>query len=523
MKSRRLNTRALALAVLLLGAGCGARSLVPPLPSGHGGEMRVALPFEPRALDPNSVQDEAALLLAPNLYSRLVALDADSRLFPDLAESWTIEDGGLRYVFRLREGVRWHDGAPFTAADVRWTFDRLARRPGLAAEAVHRIAGVETPDDRTVEIRLREPWAPFLTTIAAYGVYILPRHVADPAGTGRVVGTGPFRLGSWERGRRIVLLPNRSFYRPGPLLDRLVYTFVGDPRRTAELLLAGTLDYSVVRPPAQLIPRLQREPGLRVVTAPSDARLFVGFNLRRPPLGDLRVREAINRAIDRQEILDKGLHGYGAPALGFYTPVVSWAYNGEAHVPPFDRRKARQLLAAAGLRPDARGAAVRLELLTPRLGAFEQIAALLRDQLRAVGIELRPVVLSPEQCTERTLTRHDFDLTLLSGSQGPDPENLEARFGSHGSLQFMGYANPALDAALNEGARSVDLPRRAQAYFRAQTILAHDLPIAPLAEGVRISVFRRGITGLPQAEARGLVPVDEYSLVRAHSQKGGAP
>jgi peptide/nickel transport system substrate-binding protein len=514
-------TRVLGLAVLLWGAGCGARSFVPPLPTGHGGEMRVALPYEPRTLDPNSVQDEASLLLAPNLYSRLVALDADSRLFPDLAESWTIEDGGLRYVFRLRQGVRWHDGAPFTAADVRWTLDQLARRPGLADEAIRRISRIETPDGRTVEIRLREPWAPFLTTIASYGVYILPRHV--PRQGPQVVGTGPFRLGSWLHGRHIILLPNRSFYRPGPLLDRVVYTFVGDPRRTAELLRAGALDYSVVRPPVQLIPQMEREPRLRVVTAPSDGRFFVGFNLRRPPLGDRRVREAINRAIDRQEILDRGLHGYGVPALGFYTPAVAWAYNGDAHVPPYDRDRARQLLREAGLRPDAGGTVLRLGLLIPHLGSFEPIGLLLRDQLRAVGIELRPVLLSPAEWTARTLTRHDFDLALLAGSQGPDPESLEARFGSHGSLQFMGYSNPALDAAVAEGARTVDLPRRARAYFRAQTILAHDLPIAPLAEGVRISVYRRGITGLPQAEARGLVPADEYSLVRARSLDGGEP
>jgi peptide/nickel transport system substrate-binding protein len=273
----------------------------------------------------------------------------------------------------------------------------------------------------------------------------------------------------------------------------------------------------------QLIPGLAREPGLRVVTGPSDARLYVGFNLRRPPLADRRVREAINRAIDRQEILDRGLHGYGAPALGFYTPAVSWAYNGDAHVPPFDREKARRLLAEAGLRPDAHGTVLRLDLLIPRLGSFGALGLLLYDQLCTVGIELRLVVLAPAEHTERTLLRHDFDLALMAGSQGPDPENLEARFSSHGSLQFMGYANPALDAAVSEGARTVDLPRRARAYFRAQTILAHDLPIAPLAEGVSISVFRRGITGLPQAEARGLVPADEYSLVRARSLKGGEP
>jgi peptide/nickel transport system substrate-binding protein len=525
MKVRPANVPlAWSLAALLWGAGCGAQNVHPPLPAGGGGELRVALPGEPRTLDPNAAQDEAALLVAPNLFSRLVALDADSRLLPDLAESWTVEDGGLRYVFRLRSGVLWHDGEPFTAGDVRWTFERLAARPGLAAAAIRRIAAVATPDDATVEIRLREPWAPFLPVLASYGAYILPRHLGGR--NGKAVGTGPFRLGSWDRGRRITLLANRSFHRPGPYVDRLVFVVPGDDsmgstaRQAAEMLLSGAVDYSQVRPPQGLLARLRSSPDLRVVTSPSDARFYCGFNLRRPPLDDHRVREAVNRAIDRQALLDSALHGYGAPALGFYTPLVAWAYNGEAHVPLLDRARARELLAAARSAPGK--TPLRLDLLAPTLEPYGEMAGLLRDQLRTVGIELRPVLLPPAELLERVLGRHDFDLALIAGGQGPDPESLATRFGSRGATQFMGYSSPDFDAAVAAGARTVDLPRRAQAYFRAQAILARDLPVAPLIESVHVTIFRRGITGLPQVEARGLVPSDEYSLVR-RAAAGGAP
>ena len=517
MKVRLPNVRlAWCLAILLGGLGCGARNVHPPLPSG-GGELRVALPYEPRTLDPNPAQDEAGILLAPNLFSRLIALDTDSRLLPDLAESWTVEDGGLRYVFRLRGGVRWHDGEPFSAADVRWTFEQLAARPGLAAEAIRRIAAIETPDERTVELRLREPWAPFLSVLASYGAYILPRHLGGH--NDKAVGTGPFRLGSWVRGRRLTLVANRSFHRPGPYIERLVYVVPKDARQVAEMLLSGAVDYSLVRPPQEFLPRLRGSPDLRVVTSPSDARFYFGFNLRRPPLDDLRVREAVNRSIDRQALLDSALHGYGAPALGFYTPAVAWAYNGDAHVPHLDRARARDLLAAAGT---PRGAPLRLDLVAPTLEPYATLAGLLRDQLRTVGIELRPVLVPPAALLERVMSRHDFDLALIAGGQGPDPESLSTRFGSRGSTQFMGYSSADFDAAVAEGARTVDLPRRARAYFRAQAILARDLPVAPLIEGVHLSIFRRGITGLPQVEARGLVPVNEYSLVR-RAAGGGAP
>lgn len=510
------------LVIVFLIAGCRTRGFPPPPPEHPGGgELRVLLPFEPHSLDPNAPRDEAALLLAANLFNKLVAFDAESRLYPDLAESWVVGEGGLSYTFRLRRGVHWHDGRSFTAADVRWTFERLAGQPGLAVEAIRRIERIETPDDATVVIRLAEPWAPFLSTLAWYGAFILPRHAPDAIAANRPVGTGAFRLDAWVRGERIVLRANRRFFRPGPWLDRIVYTFGADSDRVAGLLLSGAIDYTLVRPPIEAFPRLEREPGIRIEMLPADSRTYCAFNLRRPPLADLRVREAINRAIDRQEILDQTLHGFGAPAFGFYTPSVSWAYNGNAHVPARDLARARALLAEAGLLGRA-GPALELELLAPPISPMSEIARLLARQLAAIGITVRPVLLPMDQILERAMGRHEFDLVLLRGSQGPDPENLNLRFGSRGPLQPMGYSNPELDASLAEGARSVDLTRRARAYFRAQEILARDLPVAPLVEGVQLVVFRREVHGLPQVEARGLVPADDYSLVRLDAGDAGA-
>lgn len=511
------------LVVALSLAGCRAQE--PPLPAGAppgGGALRVLLPFEPQSLDPNSPRDEAALIIACNLFNKLVSFDAESRLAPDLAESWTVGEGGLSYTFRLRQGVRWHDGRPFTAADVRWTLNRLAGQKGLAAEAIRRIARIETPDDATVEIRLAEPWAPFLTTLAWYGASILPEHAPESIAEGRPVGTGPFRFGEWVRGERLVLTANRDFFRSGPWLDQVVYTFGAESAKVSGLLLSGAIDYTMLRPPLEEIPRLEREPAVRIVSLPADSRFYCAFNLRRPALADHRVREAINLAIDRQELLEQALHGFGAPAFGFYTPAVSWAYNGSAHVPAHDPDRARALLAAAG---HSGAPALELELLAPAASPMPGIARVLAAQLAAVGIAVRPVFLPLDQLMEKASVRHEFDLLLLSGSQGPDPENLNVRFGARGPLQVMGYSSPELEEALAEGARTVDLAERARAYFRVQEILARDLPVAPLAEGARLTIFRREVHGLPQVEARGLVPADEYSLVRLDAGRtpGAAP
>jgi peptide/nickel transport system substrate-binding protein len=490
---------------------------------GGGGEFRALLPAEPVDLDPNSSRDEVSLLLAPNLYSRLVMLDADARLHPDLAERWEVSPDGRRYTFHLRRGVSWHDGRPFQAADVRWTLEHLAGRPTFSAEAIRRITRVETPDEHTVIVHLSEPWAPFLSTLADLGIFILPRPTKKP-GRQVVVGTGPFQLAEWIPGRRIVLTANRSFFRPGPFLDRVVYTFESNPGRGPELVASGKVDYVVLRPSLSLLPRLAREERLRVSTSPSDGRYYLAFNLRRKPFDDPRVREAVNRAIDRPALLERALHGYGAPGYGFYTPAVAWAYDPNAQAPELDRARARALLDAAGLRPDPRdpeGIRLKTVLLCPTLGPFQDIAREVADQLREVGIAAHVETMSARQWMERAIQRHDFDLSMIGGGHGPDPENLNVRFGSRGTGQIMGYANPELDAALAEGARAVDLTRRARAYFRVQEILAHDLPIAPLAESVHVTLCRREVTGLARMEARGLVPEGEFSLVRVRPPSRG--
>ncbi|HZF10924.1 MAG TPA: ABC transporter substrate-binding protein [Thermoanaerobaculia bacterium] len=499
---------------------CGDAPRSPyPTGKGGGGELRVITPAEPASLNPDVGNDDIAGVIGENLFDRLVSLDADSRLIPGLAESWSASPDGRSYTFHLRRGVLWHDGRPCTSADVRWTFESLAGDATLARPALSRIASIATPDDLTVVLRLREPWSPFLAGLASTA-FILPRHLLagtdwkHRAATWKPVGTGAFRFVDWVPGERVTLAANPAYDRPGPYLDRLVYLFLPDSSRVPELMLAGAADYALIRPGLDTLPRLRSSPRLTVLVRPGDTRYYCAFNLRRAPWSDPRVRRAVNAALDRPLLVDHALAGYGAPAFGFYTPTVSWAYDGNARVPAFDRGESQRLLDAAGLPPDRQGRRLRTEIVAPSVSPFAELAHEVAAQLRAVGIDARPTLLSPTAWLSRLTQSHDFDLGLMGGSQGPDPDNLEARFGSRGTLQFMGYASPALDAALLAGARTRTPAERAVAYFRAQEILARDLPVAPLAEAVRVSVYRREVTGLPQAEARGLVSNYAYSLVR---------
>jgi len=506
--------------VLALAACTPSLAQPTPEPKGGGGEFRVVLQAEPVSLNPNLRSDDAAFTVAQNLYNKLVTLDADYRVIPDLAETWKVSADGLTYTFNLARAVRWHDGKAFTSADVKWTFETIASGKGIAQGTASRIASIETPNANTVVIRLKEAWAPFLPTIAWYGTFILPRHIYDgtdwsknPANE-KPVGTGPFMFVEWVKGERIALQANRDYFRRGPYLDRLTYRLLKDPSQGIDLLVKGEVDYTLARPAQERIPELQRTPGVHVRTFPHTARYYIGFNLRRKPLDDVRVRRAINMAIDRQAVVDRALLGYGAPALGFYTPAIPWAYNANARAPDYDLVGAEALLDQAGVQRGPAGVRLSLSFLVVNVSPFKEIAQVVAEQLRQAGLEARTVILASAEWNARVFQQQDFDLALTDGTWGPDPDNLSLRFGSQGANQFMGYASAEFDAAVAEGGRRTALKERADAYFRAQEILARDLPLAPLAEFVQVIPSRDNVSGLPQVEARGLVTFNNYSLVR---------
>jgi len=257
------------------------------------------------------------------------------------------------------------------------------------------------------------------------------------------------------------------------------------------------------------VAELSRTPGLRVSIAPTASRAYLAFNVGHPPFSDIRLRRAVNQALDRPALVENALYGLGAPAFGFYTPRVAWAYNGQARAPEFDAAEAKRLVAEVGpLRP--------LKFPVGRLpGApLSPVATEIVRQLEAVGLRIEPIAVEPTQLLSRLLEGMDFDLVMLAGDQGPDPDSLATRFGSHRLIQGTRYSNPELDAVLARGGASTDPAVRTEAYFHAQEILAADLPIAPLYETLRVTVFRDGIRGLPTEDANGLVGDYAYNLVR---------
>jgi peptide/nickel transport system substrate-binding protein len=514
--SSRVRTLVRLTFVLLAAHACSTAEVPVAAPRGGHGDFRVIIHAAPLSLNPDLATDEPSLVVGRNIFNQLIAVDSEQNLIPDLARAWDVSEDGQTYTFHLTEGVSWHDGQPLTSADVKWTFEALKSGSGLGHDVANRIAVIEAPDDHTVTFRLGSPWAPFLAEIASFGTFVLPRHVYSSAdwrtapANDRPIGTGPFRFASWSKPGPIVLVANPRYFGHGPYLDRLTFV-IAAPDRIDDLLIEGAADYTVVRPSIDVLAPLQQH-GLVIHTSPSDSRYYCAFNMTKGPFSDPRVRRAVNLGIDRLELVERALGGYGAPAFTFYTPMVEWAHNSAARVGMADRGAARALLDAAGFKPDRRGVRISATLIVASdVAPFGDIARHLRGQLREIGlaIDVEPIPLNA--WIRRAFDTHDFDLALFGGTQGPDPDVLRLRFGT-GS--FFGYSNPAFDRTVDEAARTLDVSRRARAYFRAQEILSSDLPVAPLAEAVRVVVYNKRVSGLPQVEARSLVAPYDFSLVR---------
>jgi peptide/nickel transport system substrate-binding protein len=449
-----------------------------------------------------------------------VTLDADYRVIPDLATRWDISADGLSYTFYLAKNVKWHDGQPFTSADVKWTMETIAREKGIAQDVANRVTAIETPDTTTVILRLKEPLASFVPSLAWYGTFILPKHVYEgsdwsknPANE-KPVGTGAFKFVEWVKGDHVTAVANKDYFKRGPFLDQVIWRFQTSSALAPDLIVKGDVDYSVVTPPRERVAELQKALGVMIKTFASTNRYYLAFNLRRKPLDDVRVRKAINMAVDRSAILSRAFVGLGTPGIGFYTPGIPWAYNPNAQAPAYDFAGAEKLLDEAGVKRATDGIRFKSVLIAQSVSPFKDVAQIVQEQLRAVGIAVDLTLPAPADVEKRVYQQKDFDLWVNNGSHGPDPENLYLRFGSTGSFAPTGYASAEFDAAMADGGRQTKVEDRAKAYFRAQEILARDLPLAPLVDHAYILLARANVTGLGYIEARGLVTFQDYSLVR---------
>ena len=473
----------------------------------RGGTAVVAVSGDPGHLNPAISTAGPLHAVAGSLYNGLVALDSDGTPRADLARSWELAPDGRTVTFHLVRGVRWHDGEPFTSADVKFSFEEALFRFHARARAglAPAVKAIETPDQYTVVFRLHRPHPALLRQLDVTEAPIIPRHIyagtdlnQNPANL-RPVGTGPFQFESYRRDDQVVLVRNPGYFKAGlPRLDRLVFRILPNPNTQVNAFLAGEVDM-LQRVSAIDAQRLKGQPVTLVDTQVSSGGanciMTLSFNLERARTGDLKVRQAIAQAIDREQFLRLVIFGQGRVASAPIASGIGWAHlSGALDGTRLDPASANRLLDEAGLTRGADGVRATFDIL--HFPAFARYSELMRQQLAAVGIGLRVRMMDPAAFVQAVFTQRDFDLALISYCNGVDPEIGVRRMYHSSAIGNVPFSNAAafrdaeVDRLFDTAGATVDQAARGQAYRAAQRRIVEQLPYWWLVETDFTSAWR---------------------------------
>ncbi len=501
--SDRRRTRIARLAAAL---ALAAWTLAPAAVAGDGGAIAIGIPLEPPNLDPSATSAEATQdVLYANVFEGLTRIVEDGRVVPALARDWSVSDDGLVYRFRLRPGVRFHDGTPLTAADVRFSLDRAraADSKNPLRDLLQPLRAVRVEDELTLSVVLERPVAELLTYLGWGNLVILSPASAAAAATAPV-GTGPLRFREWRKGDAIVLERNADYWGPPALLARVTFRVVPDASTALAALLAGDVDAFSNFPAPENLAALSRDPRFAVVVGSTEGETLLAINNARPPFNDLRVRQALAHAIDRNAIIQGAMYGYGQP-IGSHFPPHDPAYVDLTGRYPHDPARARELLRAAGY---PHGFDVTLRLPPPYYArrSGEIVAA----ELAAVGVRVHIQNIEWAQWLEQVFRNRDYELTIVSHTE-PMDYDIYARPG-----YYFGYSNPHYAALLAELSRSRDAARRRQLLGELQRTLADDSVNVFLFELPKLGVWRHELHGLWHE-----APIQGIDVTRAYLDAPG--
>jgi len=505
---------------------CSERGSVPASPAvldsapavpAYGDTLVEGTIGEASTLIPILASDSASHSVAGQIYNGLVKYDKNLVLVGDLAESFQVAADGLTIIFKLRRNVTWHDGAPFTARDVLYTYRVIIdpKTPTAYSEEFKQIASVTAPDPHTVVVRYIKPYAPAL---ASWGTAILPAHLLEGEDITKTplarkpVGTGPFRFKEWVPGQKIVLEANPDYFEGRPYLDRYVYRLIPDSSTMFMELKAGGIDMMGLTP-VQYARQTDNERFRRQFNKyryPSNSYLYLGYNLRHPLFRDQRVRRAMTAAINKDELIQGVLFGMGQKANG---PIIPghWAYNPDLKEIPFDPDYARRLFSEAGWQPGSDGILhkdgkpLRFTILTNQGNQQRLITAqIIQQRLRQVGVDVRIRIVEWAAFLKEFIDKGNFEVVLLAWMTSQDPDMYDIWHSSKtrpGELNFIGYKNREVDRLLEEGRGTFDMERRKKAYFRIQEILAEEQPYTFLYVPDALPVVSSRIRGIEPALA----------------------
>jgi ABC-type transport system substrate-binding protein len=465
----------------------------------------------PTNLDPRIGTDAQSQHLDGLIYDGLVKLDPRMNIVPDLAERWETPDPRT-YVFHLRHGVRFHDGRPFTSADVKYTFDSLMSGEVTSVKrgTFPMLESVDAPDPYTVVFHLSEPYTSFVWNLTAMAMGIVPAG-SGHAPAGDPIGTGPFRFVSMVQDQEIVLARNPDYFGGAPGIPVVRFRVVPDAITRALELRKGTADIGgVTSLTPDMVDALARQPGLVVDDQPGTVIAYVGFNFDDPILSHRQVRQALAYATDRASLIRYLLRGQARAASSLLPPNY-WAYEPNVRQYPYDPAEAERLLDAAGFPRGPDGVRFRVTMKTSTEESARVLSEALSGQWRRVGVvlDLRPL----EDATFLSdVSRGSFQLyTLRWVGANDDPDIFDYVFSSK-RMPPLGanrghYRNPELDALIQQEKVEMDRDKRKAIVSQIQKIVAEDEPYIDLWYVDNVCVHRTRVTGITVA------PTGEYNFL----------
>ena len=482
--------------------------------SERGGMLIDAMSGEPSNLISMIAGDSASSAISGNIFNKLIKYDKNLELAPEIAEKWTISSDQKTITFYLKKNLKWSDGRDLTSDDVLFTWklvtDDNTRTPyGSDYKLVDKA---EVPDLHTFRVVYKKAYAPALDSWAT--LQILPKHILKDEDINRTffsrkpVGSSYYKLANWVNGEKLTLEASSSSVMGEPNISKLTSRFIPDTSSQFLELIADNIDLMNINPIqfARVIPsRPDLKNKLALYKELGNSYTYLGFNSKRPPFNDTRVRQAINYALDKQEVIDGVLLGLGEPVASPYKPGTRWS-NKALHPYPYDKNMALKLLHEAGFNDTNRdgilekdGKPFAFEILTNQNKQREMTAVLIQRRLKDVGIDVKIRVIEWASFVNQFIKTSDFDAVILGWSLSLDPDQYNIWHSSQqkpGQFNFIGYSNKEVDQLLEEGRTELNPDKREKIYHAFSKILLRESPIVYLYAGYGLTAMSKRIKGI---------------------------
>jgi len=448
-------------------------------------DLVIGIPLEPPHLDPTAGAAAAIREVTyANVFEGLTRIGPNGEVLPDLAESWTISDDGKVYTFKLHTGVKFHDGADFSADDVKFSLDRARAANSINAQKqlFAAIDKVDVVDPATVKVTLTHPQGSFLYNMGWGDAVIVSPKSAD-TNKEKPVGTGPFKFDNWAKGSSITLVKSDHYWGDAVFLEKVEFRIVPDAAAAVPALLSGDIQAFPFFDPDS-VSQVKDDPRFKVVVGATEGETILSINNKKPPFDKLQVRQAISYALDRKAIIDGASAGLGLPIGSHMSPANKYYVDLTGRY-PHDVAKAKELLKEAGLENGFKATLKLPPTSYARLGG-----EIIASQLRDVGINLEIIPVEWAQWLDQVFTKKDYDLTIVSHTE-PNDIDIYAR-----KDYYFNYDNPAFNKVIADLELTSDEAKRKDLYAQAQKILADDAVVGFLYELPKVGVWDAKLQGL---------------------------